>query len=91
MNTLRRDLAPAAWSRTKIDNNVAGFQQPILVRDFLKLVGRTAAIAFALRGSHVRIVQLPLEPMPGRGRAAAGLLQFDLKGPVQIWLSLGHE
>ena len=91
VNTLCRDLAPAAWSRTKIDNDVAGLQEPIFVRDFLKLVGRTAAIAFALRGSHVRVVQLPLEPMPGRGRAAAGLLQLDLKRPIQIWLSLGHE
>ena len=91
LNALCRDLAPAAWSCAKIDNHIAGLQEPIFVRDFLKFIGRPAAIAFALRGSHVRVVQLPLEPMPGRGRAAAGLLQFDLKRPVQIWLSLGHE
>ena len=91
LNALCRDLAPAARSRAKIDNHMAGLQEPIFVCDFLKLVGRAAAIAFAFRGSHVRVVQLALKPMPGRIRAAPGLLQLDLKRPIQIWLSLGHE
>ncbi len=91
LNTLCRDLAPAARSRAKIDNHMAGLQEPIFGCDFLKLVGRAAAIAFAFRGSHVRVVQLALKPMPGRIREAPGLLQLDLKRPIQIWLSLGHE
>ena len=91
LNALRRDLAPAAWSRSEIDNHIAGLQKPIFVRDLFKLIGRATAIAVPLRGSHIRIVQLPLQPLPGGGRAAARLLQFDLKRPVPIWLLLGHE
>ena len=91
LNALCGDLAPAAWSRSEIDNHIAGLQKPIFVRDLFKLIGRATAIAVPLRSSHIRIVQLPLQPLPGGGRAAARLLQFDLKRPVPIWFLLGHE
>ena len=61
-NPLRRDLAPAARRRAKIDHAHAGPEQKMLVVDLGELERRAGAIAPALCLVHVRIVELPLQP-----------------------------
>ena len=62
---------PAAGRGAEIDDARAGLQQAVLVVDLDQLVGRARAIALALGGGHVGIVELPLEPALRGGRCAA--------------------
>ncbi len=61
-DTLRRDLAPAARRRAKVDYFGAGPEEAKLVVHFCKLVGRAGAQPLPLGARHVGIVELALQP-----------------------------
>ena len=74
LRALRRDLAPAAGRGAEINDARARLQEPVLLVDLGELVGRARTEPFALRGGHIRIVELPLQPsLRGGGVPARGL------------------
>ena len=61
-DALGGNLAPTAGCSAEVDDDSAGLEEAILVVDLAQLVGGTRAHAIALGGSHIRIVELALEP-----------------------------
>ena len=78
---LGRHLGPAARRGAEVDHALAGLEQAVLVVDLDQLEGGARAVALALGGGHVGIVELALEPALRGGRALLGGLQPHLELP----------